>query len=105
MNEEKRNRLKQFYNLNDTELSNRIGWIENILKDQAYDKTGKVPFIPVGLIDEIIKDAGFELIESDINGFQVDFWNTYKKNDKVFVLSGSLYYGDFKLTKKEDEMS
>lgn len=103
MTEEKRNRLKEFYSRNDTELSNIISWVENILKDQHYNKTGNLPFIPVGLIDEIIKDGGFELIESDINGFQVDFWNTYKKNDKVFVLSGSLYYGDFKLTKKEDE--
>lgn len=103
MTEEKRNRLKEFYKLNNTELSNIISWIENILTDQHYDKTGKLPFIQLGLIDEIIKDAGFELIEADINGYQVDFWNTYKKDNQVFLLSGSLYYGDFKLQKKEHE--
>lgn len=39
----------------------------------------------------------------ETNGWQIDFWKTYANGDKEIELSGSLYYGEYKLRKLWDE--
>lgn len=36
--------------------------------------------------------------EDCINGWQVDFWYYFIKEDQKILLSGSLWYGNYKLT-------
>lgn len=58
---------------------------------------------PVGDIDnELTKTFGYERedLDGDSNGWQVDFWYYYYKYNKRICLSGSLWYGNFKLTKE-----
>lgn len=38
----------------------------------------------------------------DTNGWQVDFWWTIHREDKKFMIAGSLFYGKYKLTKEDD---
>ena len=54
---------------------------------------------------EILKDLGYIFYDTDVNGWQVDFWQYFQNEDKTkkLCLSGSLWFGNFKLTKVEDE--
>lgn len=68
-------------------------------------KEFKLPYmISIKEFNEILKTFGYDWVELDgdeINGWQVDFW--YRFHHEVLpivTLSGSLYYGDFKLTKE-----
>lgn len=71
-------------------------------------------FRPINDYAEILSTLGFNTkyqnslnlcndnAEWDTNGWQVDFWWKIMKEDKNYTLSGSLFYGDFTLTKEED---
>ena len=64
-------------------------------------------FYPIDTYTEILKDFGYEMedLEDNLSGFSVDFWYYYKnKEGNRLCLGGSLWYGDFALSKvKEDE--
>lgn len=64
-------------------------------------------FYPIDTYTNILKDFGYEMedLEDNLNGFSVDFWYYYKnKEGNRLCLGGSLWYGDFALSKvKEDE--
>jgi hypothetical protein len=54
---------------------------------------------PMDDFKEIMDELGFEENDTfDTNGWQVDFWWEFKKEDKVFTLGGSWYYGSYTLT-------
>lgn len=61
-----------------------------------------LPFVPLEVVNYILKGLGFTLEEADTNGYQVDFWYTYKhpNKDQRFTLQGSLWYGKLKLVKE-----
>lgn len=60
--------------------------------------------------EKVFKDLGWELEElngEELNGWQVDFWYYFKnsKHDFRIMLHGSLWQGNYKLTKVDDESS
>lgn len=57
-----------------------------------------IPFTPIKEIEIILKELGVdtEVVDSDTNGWEVDFWYTYENK---YELSGSLHYGNFKFRK------
>ena len=63
---------------------------------------------PIDTYNNILKDFGYEMEDSDgdnLNGWSVDFWYYYKnKEGNRLCLGGSLWYGEFTLSKfKENE--
>lgn len=66
------------------------------------DNEMPVPIVALQQYDEIIKSLGFkEYNDFETNGWQVDFWQTYKKEKMILTLGGSLWYGNYKLTKEK----
>lgn len=64
----------------------------------------ELPMTPVQEIEEILAGVGYEHSNSDQNGWQVDFWYTYTHPERgSVVLSGSLHYGGFAITKQEKD--
>ena len=49
--------------------------------------------ISAGDINNYIESIGEEVGELETNGWQYDFWQNYKINNKYYCLSGSGYYG------------
>ena len=75
---------------------------------QEFIKSGEQEFkfqlmMPIRDIEEILKEIGFEELElsgDETNGWQIDFWYHFKSYEYgTYVLSGSLHYGNFILTK------
>lgn len=68
----------------------------------------EIPFIPaIHNVGEILKEKGFhdlDFSDSDMNGYQIDFWY-YFTHDKLgrYCLSGSLVYGGVVFRKEPDE--
>ena len=63
-------------------------------------------FFPVDTYTKILEDFGYEMedLEDNLNGFSVDFWYYYEnKEGKRLCLGGSLWYGNFNLSKVEPE--
>jgi hypothetical protein len=62
----------------------------------------KTDFRPISEYHEMFEEEGFEINNefSDTNGWQLDFWDYFTKDDVTICLSGSFYYGDFKFTKE-----
>ena len=67
----------------------------------------ELPFKPIYGYASDLEELGFNTIINDslnldkfeTNGWQVDFWWTIKRNnDRQYMLSGSLFYGDIKLS-------
>lgn len=68
-----------------------------------YEDIG-IPMYPISKIDNILEKFGFEDTQRfETNGWQIDFWKTYANGDREIELSGSLYYGEYKLRKLWDE--
>lgn len=75
---------------------------------QNFIKSGekKLKFdtmLPIIEIEEALTEIGFEELDlngGETNGWQIDFWYKFKsKEHNNYTLSGSLYYGDFILSK------
>ena len=49
--------------------------------------------LSAGDIDTYLKGLGEEFGDMETNGWQYDFWQNYKINNKYYCLSGSGYYG------------
>lgn len=81
--------------------------IREIIQNFLYSDRESIPlnYYPLKNYQEILKDLGYTFYNSDINGWQVDFWQYFQNEDetKKLCLSGSLWFGNFKLTKVEDE--
>lgn len=79
---------------------------DKIEKFIASDKdTLKLPLKPLEVYKTLFEQLGFREIEScETNGWQVDFWWkwTNDADEKDYTLTGSLYYGDYQLTKEEE---
>ena len=64
-------------------------------------------FYPINEYTNILEDFGYvmEDLGDNLNGWSVDFWYYYKnKEGNRLCLGGSLWYGNFTLSKvKEDE--
>lgn len=61
---------------------------------------------PIDTYNNILKDFGYEMedLGDNLNGWSVDFWYYYKnKEGNRLCLGGSLWYGDFALSKVKDE--
>lgn len=65
------------------------------------EQTINIPMISISDFEKIIsRDFGFEMDElngDEINGWQVDFWYNFKKDNIKLILEGSLYYGRYKI--------
>lgn len=70
---------------------------------------------PLNEYSKILSELGFNTIQNDslnlcnsggnewdTNGWQVDFWWKIHKDGIPYTLSGSLFYGDIKLSKDEE---
>lgn len=71
--------------------------IENFLNGERESIPLQVH--PIQTYSEILKSFGYEHYDSEQNGWQVDFWENFSKGDKSITLSGSLWYGQYNLTK------
>ena len=66
----------------------------------AIDDHIALAFTPLEEINKILISLGFESIEYDKNGWQVDFWWYFEhKVHGIFCLAGSLHYGGFTFSK------
>lgn len=83
--------------LNDDEISINLDFLP--LNDYA-NLLSKLGFNTIlnGSLNLINDNADF-----NTNGWQVDFWWNIKRNNKSYCLSGSLFYGNFTLSKEEDQ--
>jgi len=77
--------------------------IEDFLKGEM--EALEIPMTPIRDVEEILKELGYNELElngDETNGWQVDFWYYfYSETQPVLLLSGSLHYGDFKLSKEK----
>lgn len=44
-------------------------------------------------VKNYLKELGYEEKDVESNGWQYDYWIKYKKENKIFTLAGSGYYG------------
>lgn len=58
---------------------------------------GKCPF---DIVLEVMEQLGFEELEHETNGWELDYWATFKKGNLTYSISGSHYYGNC-VAKKE----
>lgn len=59
--------------------------------------------IPISDIQDLFELEGYQLEElnDNTNGWSIDFWYYFKHSEKArYCVSGSLWYGDFKIYKK-----
>ena len=57
-----------------------------------------------GIVQEILKELGFIWVEELItNGWEVDYWTEFEKDDIILSVSGSMYYGYLRITKGREE--
>ena len=75
--------------------------IKEFIERQDYKESLSLEIKPLSEYTNYLETLGFELENQDTNGWKVDFCITFEKD---LLLSGSLYYGDYKLNwTKEDE--
>lgn len=56
------------------------------------------PVAPISLISDFFKSKGYTFLgHSDTNGWQIDFEYLFKKEVNTISLTGSLWYGDYKI--------
>ena len=73
--------------------------LSGVSKEENFDS-------PKYDLDVILLALGFESkYDTDINGWEGDFWETWSKDDVVLKVSGSMYYGtcNIRLKGEEDE--
>lgn len=60
--------------------------------------------VSFGIVESILEELGFTWDnELDTNGWEVDYWATFKKDDITLSVSGSMYYGHLSITKGKEE--
>ena len=54
------------------------------------------------ILEQVLEELGFIWDnELETNGWEVDYWAKFKKDEIVLSISGSMYYGDLTITKGE----
>lgn len=61
---------------------------------------GKCPF---DVVLEVMEQLGFEELEHEINGWDLDYWATFTKGNLTYSVDGSHYYGNCKVEKVYDD--
>lgn len=90
-------------------MDRRVTLNEQTLEDfcNSEHKTMKIEMCSIRYAVDIAKEVDpsseFEVEGDEINGWQVDFWYTINCLGNRLTLSGSLHYGDFKLTKESGD--
>jgi hypothetical protein len=46
-----------------------------------------------------MESLGYEMQDIETNGWEVDYWTEFKKEDITYKVSGGLVYGDCKIEK------
>ena len=54
-------------------------------------RDGKCPF---DIVLEVMEQLGFEELEHETNGWELDYWATFVKGNLTYSISGSHYYGN-----------
>lgn len=77
--------------------------IENLIASDS--KEIEILMTPIKEIEKVLTSLGYDelnLTGDELNGWQVDFWYKFTHEEKPnLTVSGSLYYGDFKIYKVE----
>lgn len=65
-----------------------------------------IPLVRLSLLSDYFESLGYEQIDYDSNGWQVDYWITFKNNDDLeIIVSGGLWdYSDITITKQEQHL-
>lgn len=74
--------------------------IKEFIERKDYKESLQLEIKPLSEYTKYLETLGFEVEDQDINGWQVDFWITFEGN---LNLSGSLYYGNYKLNWTEED--
>ena len=65
--------------------------------------TISIGVLPLYIYEDFLNSLGWEKedCEDNTNGWEIDFWYSYTKKESSFKLelSGSLYYGGYKINK------
>lgn len=61
----------------------------------------QIPVLPLNKYSDYIKSLGYQTKDFDVvNGWDKDFWLYFHKGDQSLCLAGSLWYGNYTLTKE-----
>lgn len=52
------------------------------------------------IVLEVMEELGLEETLHEKNGWELDYWATFKKGNLTYLISGSHYYGDCKVEKE-----
>jgi len=68
---------------------------------KSDEKILNIPMYPISEVITTLELAGYKDNDDyDASGWQVDFWLTFTKSKtETMLFSGSLWYGNFQLTK------
>lgn len=78
--------------------------ISDFLEKQEEDLY--IPMIPLHEIEGVFEKHGYkrEEEENPLNGWEISFWYTFSHPTKTrYTIGGSLWYGDFKIYKDEED--
>jgi hypothetical protein len=75
--------------------------LKNLLckKIENEEKVIECKHLPLSLIVEVMESLGYEMQDIETNGWEVDYWTEFKKEDITYKVSGGLVYGDCKIEK------
>ena len=67
--------------------------------ESGKDGSIEIPLLPLGRYHEYLKSLGYKSKEfDDLNGWQVDFWLYFYKDNRNICIAGSLWHGNYTLT-------
>lgn len=78
--------------------------MKNEIKEfiKSEERVLKIPMNSLDYYEDLLSNLGFirDTEKGETNGWQIDFWEYFKSEvHGEVILSGSLWYGDFKLSK------
>lgn len=93
--------LKDNFRLKHDSLQMSLIDIRNLLlkKIENEDEVIECKHLPLSLIVEVMESLGYEMDEIETNGWEVDYWTEFKKDNITYKVSGGLVYGDCKIEK------
>lgn len=96
-------RMKSYYeNRSKTFLTRRTPVIIR-LDGKAFHTFTKGFNKPFDVVLEVMEQLGFEELEHEINGWDLDYWATFTKGNLTYSVDGSHYYGNCKVEKVYDD--
>jgi len=77
--------------------------VEPLVKNYRYVETPLDCLAPKSLLDEFLKELGYkDRGDMDLNGWQADFWESWRKGEGILYISGSMYDATVALRFEED---